>query len=95
MTERDAAGKFIKGNSGNPTGRAPKEREERYFEILKTRVTFSDWEKIIDKAVSLAIKGDAVSRKWLSDYLVGPPIEKKEISGKDGNDIFVTLKRDD
>lgn len=94
MTERDASGKFVKGNSGNPTGRAPREREERYYEILKTKVTYTDWGDIIDKAVLQAKKGDAVARKWLADYLVGPPIERKEISGKDGNAIFVTLKGD-
>jgi len=87
MTDRDANGKFVKGNSGNPTGRAPKERELRYYEILKTRVSFDDWSEIIDKTVQQAKRGDAVARKWLSDYLVGAPVQRSEISGPNGGPV--------
>jgi hypothetical protein len=86
---RDENGKFIKGVSGNPAGRPKKEREERYRDILVNSVTFADWEAIIGKAVKQAKGGDSVARKWLSDYLIGPPIQRQELTGKDGSAIEV------
>jgi stage V sporulation protein SpoVS len=94
VIEHDGRGKFAKGNRGGP-GRPKKEREEKFYEILVTSVSASDWQAIISKAVDQAKRGDAVARKWLADYLIGPPIEKKEISGSDGGAIFVTLKDKD
>jgi hypothetical protein len=78
---RDDKGRFVKGVSGNPKGRSPKDREERYYEILLTAVTFEDWQAIVKKAAEQARKGDAVARKWLSDYLVGTAQQKLEVSG--------------
>lgn len=80
MAERDDKGRFIKGNKASP-GRPPKEREERYYEILLTAVTFDDWQAIVKKAAEQAKKGDAVARKWLSDYLVGAVQQRMELSG--------------
>jgi len=73
MTDRDANGRFVKGTTGNPRGRMPKAREEKYYEITMSTVTFTDWQVIVHKAAEQAKKGDAVARKWLSDYLVGVP----------------------
>jgi phage terminase large subunit len=75
---RDEKGRFIKGESGNPHGRSPREREERYYQILMTAVTFEDWKRIILKAVNQATRGDTQARKWISDYVVGSPIDHKE-----------------
>jgi len=95
MTERDESGRFLKGSTGNPTGRAPREREERYYKIMVQTVTFADWERIITKAVDQAKRGDSVARKWLSDYLIGPPVERKEITGADGEPIqFIEILKD-
>ena len=80
MAERDDKGRFVKGYSGGP-GRPPKEREEKYYDILLTTVTFEDWKSIVKKAAEQARKGDAVARKWLSDYLVGTAQQKLEVSG--------------
>jgi hypothetical protein len=88
MTERDENGKFKQGNSGGP-GRPKKEREERYLEITLTTVTFEKWSKIVAKACEQALRGDAVARKWLSDYLVGPPVQRQEHTGKDGEPIKI------
>jgi len=88
MAVRNAKGQFEKGYSGGP-GRPKKSREERYLEITKSAVTFENWKKIVIKAADQASHGDAQARKWLSDYLVGPPIQKQEISGVDGNAIEV------
>jgi hypothetical protein len=95
MTDRAIDGKFVKGQSGNPLGRPPKEREDRYRDILLSAVTFDVWTEIVKKAADQAKKGDAVARKWLGDYLVGVPIQRNEISGKDGDIIRVSFIKDD
>ena len=86
MTERDEQGRFISGNSGGP-GRPPKKREERFLEITLESCTFADWRAIVKKAVDQARRGNATARKWLSDYVIGPPTQKSEVTGKDGGPI--------
>ncbi len=95
MTDQDpTTGKFVKGNKASP-GRPPKEREARYYDVLMSTVTFEDWKEIVLKAKDQAKRGDAVARKWLADYLVGAPIQRNEISGKDGDVIRVSFIKDD
>jgi len=81
LLERDSKGRFVKGHKGNPTGRAPKAREERYYEITLSAVTFADWEEIIRKAADQAKRGDYQARKFLAEYLVGPPVRRTEMLG--------------
>lgn len=85
MRERDEKGRFIKGSVGNPKGRPPKAREERYYEITLSTVTFADWEEIIRKAADQAKRGDYQARKFLADYLLGPPLQRAQLLGVDGN----------
>jgi len=75
MAEREENGKFAKGNPGGP-GRPKKEREERFYEITLSAVTFEDWKAIVTKAKQQAMRGDPTARKWLSDYLMGPPVQQ-------------------
>ena len=79
VTERDENGRFIKGHSGNPNGRPKKDRERRYYEIMQSACTFKEWRIIVQRAVEDAQKGDAAARKWLSDYLLGPPPQKLDV----------------
>jgi len=88
MVERDANGRFTSEYKGGP-GRPPKKREERFLEITLSTVTFKDWEDIIKKAIDQAKKGNSTARKWLSDYLLGPPVQKTEITGADGNALII------
>jgi len=81
LRERDEKGRFIKGSVGNPKGRPPKAREERYYEITLSTVTFADWEEIIRKAADQAKRGDYHARKFLAEYLVGPPVRRTEMLG--------------
>ena len=90
MTERDANGRFAKGYSGGP-GRPPKEREERYLEIARSTVTFKQWAAIIKKAADQAERGNAVARKWLGDYLMGPPVQRQEVTGAEGAELVVRV----
>lgn len=85
---RNEKGQFIKGYSGGP-GRPQRAVEEEYRAILVSTVTKSDWQAIIVRAVADAKRGDSQARKWLSDYLIGPPVERKELTGQDGGPVSI------
>lgn len=71
---RKADGTFAKGNTLQRNGGRPsKKREDRYYEIAIGTCSFKDWKAIIARAVTQAIDGDKDARKWLADYLMGPP----------------------
>ena len=86
MKGREADGRFAKGNqvanghSNGKTGRPPKKREERFMEITLSTVTFARWKKVIEKALTQAERGDSAARKFLADYLVGPPGQRVDIT---------------
>lgn len=48
---------------------------------MKSTVSEDDWVEIIKRAILDARRGDTAARKFIADYLVGPPVEKKEHSG--------------
>ena len=74
MIARDSKGRFVKGASGNPQGRLPKQVEQSYLQVCESTCTFDVWREIVTKAVEQAKQGDARARQWLSDYLMGKPI---------------------
>jgi hypothetical protein len=43
-------------------------------------VPFERWKRIVEKAADQAERGDAVARKWLSDYLVGAAQQRLDIT---------------
>lgn len=86
---RNEKGQFVKGVSGNPKGRAKREREREYMDALICAVSPQDWADIIKRAVSDAKRGDTAARKWLADYLIGPPVQKQETTGADGGPLEI------
>jgi len=92
--DRDTSGKFTEGHPGGP-GRPKKSVEERYLKKLSASVTLSDWRDICKRAVSDAKRGDARARQWISEYLLGKPLQRSEITGKDGETIVIKLVDDD
>jgi hypothetical protein len=79
VQDRDEKGRFITGNGGGP-GRPARAREERFLEITLQTVTYQDWKDIIQKAVTQAKRGDSQARKFLADYLLGPPSQKVDLT---------------
>jgi hypothetical protein len=90
---RRSNGQFKKGVSGNPKGRPKKEREERYYEITMSACTFADWKAIVKRAVMDAKRGDATARKWLSDYLIGSPQQRLDVTS--GGSPIVLVRWDE
>jgi len=88
---RDKNGRFKKGSVANPNGRPKKEREIRFYEITLTACTYADWREIVKKAVAQAKRGDASARKWLADYLIGPPVQRTELTGAEGAPLVVQI----
>jgi hypothetical protein len=90
MAERDDQGRFTKGHSGGP-GRPPRSKEEKYLKATFAAVTLSDWRAIVKKAVEQAKRGNPSARKWLSDYLLGTPQQKLDVTS-DGDKLEVIVR---
>jgi len=71
-------------------GRPPRRIEEKYRKWLLARVKKSDWDRIVDVAISRAMSGDNHARQWLSDWCLGKPIERQEHDV--ASEVSVTLR---
>ena len=56
--------------------RPHKRVKAQYLRQLTTLVSPEEWESICIKAISDAKDGDRYARQWLSNYLVGKPVER-------------------
>jgi len=96
VSEREANGQFGKGNKvavGNKGGgRSARPKEEQYLDIMLRTCTAEDWEKIVKSAVTFAKAGDGKAREWLSNYILGKPVERQEISGPEGNGLRIEVE---
>jgi len=81
--------KFEKGNPGGP-GRPPRESEAAYLKTMLDGCTQADWDAITKRAVKDAKIGSWRAREWLSNYLLGKPIIRTQISGPDDQPIETT-----
>ena len=86
--DRLANGKFAPGNKANKRA-LPAEVELEYRKIIMRQCTPDQWAQICDKAIEQARGGDRYARDWLTNYLIGKPIQtvrqvvdKRSISGK-------------
>ena len=88
-------GRWAPGQSGNPGGRPKRPKAEAYLRTLEQGVTLADWKLIIEKAVAQAQRGDSRARTWLSDYLLGKPLQRTEVTGADGGPLSLAMKWED
>ena len=92
---RDSKGRFVKGASGNPQGRLPKQVEQTYLQVSENVCSLDVWREIVMKAVEQAKRGDARARQWLSDYLIGKPLQMvMAVQNKQDTEITVKYIRD-
>ena len=95
MSEREQNGRFGKGNQaakGNNGGRPRRSVEERCIARLANIMTDEELDKLLNTGLSTAQSGDAAWAKLILNYLVGLPIERKEISGPDGGPVEMAVK---
>ena len=87
---------FVKGQSGNPGGKPGAARQE-INALLDARFTHAKRVKVIDKLIADAIEGQHDARVLLLAYTYGKPIERKEITGADGEPLkaYVQVTPDD
>lgn len=67
---------FKKGGPPGP-GRPKHSTEEKYLRAIAACVTAESWTRIVQKAMSQAEHGDNAARRWLTDYLIGQPVERQ------------------
>jgi hypothetical protein len=95
MPKRDEHGRFVKGNGGGP-GRPSKKKEERFYEVTISSISLKDWREIIKKAKEQAKRGDSTARKFLADYLIGPPQQRLDVtSGGEVLKGYIGISPDD
>ena len=92
MADRDENGRFVKGWKGGP-GRQNRKTEDKYLLALQKCVKAKDWKAICQRAVIDAKKGDRTARQWLSDYLLGKPIQELKVDAR--TDLSIILTWDD
>jgi len=95
VESRDQTGRFVKGHPGNPEakGRPKRKTEDKYLRALQKCVKTKEWKAICQRAVTEAKGGDYRARQWLSDYLLGKPIQELKVDTQ--TDLSIILTWDD
>ncbi len=88
MTDRDASGKFVKGNKANPGGR-PKS-DLSITALIDEAVNEDDWRFIIQALLKKARRGDHKAIEMLLDRRFGKP--GQPITGADGGALEVVFR---
>ena len=91
MAERNDKGQFVPGSGGGP-GRPKRRTEDEYLDAMLSRVTLKDWREVVDKAISQAKRGDSLARQWLTNYIIGPPVQRLQHTGEGGGPIEQTFR---
>lgn len=79
MAERDANGKFIKGNKASP-GRKTNYEHQALQELLKQTITPDERIAVFRTLTTNAIAGDVKAATLLLAYLYGKPKENIEVT---------------
>lgn len=80
MADRDASGRFIKGNKIAKNGGRPKRAfEERIYNRLICAITNKDWDDIRKAVVKKAKEGNMSAVKFLASHAIGLPIQRSVV----------------
>ena len=93
MAERDEKGRFVKGQSGNPKGRATFSAESNYADVYKSKVTPEVFADVVSRLIYLAVvKRDMNAIKLVLAYGMGQPVQKSEVTGAEGNALEIIVR---
>lgn len=84
-------GGFQPGQSGNPKGRSKRRTEDAYLRAIVSVVSQADMRDIAAKARDQAKRGDSRARQWLSDYLLGKPLQRTDVTS-DGQPLALPIE---
>lgn len=87
MPERDSKGRFVKGTSGNPRGRAPLPKE---FKEYAEKAPAELWAMANDKEISPRVRADIL--KWMSEMWFGKAPQALDLDGKVDTGGVQTIK---
>ena len=82
---------FQPGHPGGP-GRPRKTAEERYTKVVYSAIKPEDLKEVVAAILKAARRGYMKAAKLVLDYTIGTPVQKTEISGKDGGPIEFGVK---
>lgn len=88
---RDEKGRFPKGVSGNPNGRAKRTDEDKYNTVLFAVANPTRFQMALEKQMVKAERGDLESFKYICK-LLGLEVEKTE--QKHSGKVTLTVKYD-
>lgn len=65
---------------GNKDGRGGSisKKQLKFLTVTINTCSYSDWRKIVGRAIKQAIAGDSQARKFLANYILGVPTQKIE-----------------
>jgi len=92
--EKEALRKLGLPNGIQPAELTPRARTQAtYLKALSDRVSIEEWKLIIERAIKDAISGNHRARQWLSNYLIGTPIQRIAADLKVTEERFSKAKR--
>lgn len=92
MAERDAKGRFVKGEYKGGPGRPPKATEAQYLEAIGRGVSVELFEQASAKMGKLAASGDVQAYNAIKAHLAGLPTQKLQISSLDASLLAEVLE---
>lgn len=82
---------YVKGQSGNPKGRMPRERETRLLKVMSEVVTDDEWREVCRVALEGAKKGNPTDRYFLAVYLLGRPQQNMTFGENEDGELVIRL----
>jgi len=98
LRTRDSMGRWLKGQTGNKSGRLPRQTETKYLEATMETVSVEDWADVIALALDDALNKDnsahvrARAREWLAKYLIGEPSQLHQMLYKEERKFEIIVR---
>jgi len=91
---RDAQGRFVKGHENVSPGRPKRDIEEAYLHAIKEAMPTKRWLECLQVYAARAEAGDRYALRFFADYLLGRPVERRELTGLGGQPLQINVHYD-